>query len=594
MALNKFFQDELNYLRELGTAFAAQNPSLAKLLSEEGDDPDVERLFEGFAFLTGRIRQKLEDEIPEVSHSLIELLWPNYLRPVPAMSILAFTPRLHTLSEPTTIKSGAMVQSTEVDGTACLFKTCYDVDVAPIAITDANIQLKTDRTELNLSFGIESGVASADLNLDKIRLFLHDDQKIQIANTLYLCFFRYLKHFSVNVSFLDGTQECYQNLSKHSISPVGFADNENLLPASDNVFSGYRLLQEYFQFQKKFLFLDVNGLKGILEQPDIESFSITFSFSKFFVESVRKENFQLFCTPIVNLFEHDGSPIRVNNQRIEYFLRPETKQQSHFEIFSVDRVEGKVKGRTEPNVYTAYEAFLHHDVELSSINSCFYKLRKAPATITDGVDHFLYLHNNNDDEFANKDEIISTRLTCTNRHLASTLQTGQIAYDTGNSPDTVTFKNIVNTTQSLPPPFARKLHWRLISNLAMQYNSLASIDALRLLIKYYDFGAFSNRQKQRSNQQMHEGIESIDTSTYERVIKGIPVSGLKTTLHLRESKFGAKGVIGEANMFIFASVLNHFFSQYARTNSFHILEVIAIESGENYTWDMQQGQRALF
>ena len=74
MALNKYFQDELNYLRELGAAFSEYNPSLAKLLSEEGDDPDVERLFEGFAFLTGRIRQKLDDEIPEVSHSLIELL----------------------------------------------------------------------------------------------------------------------------------------------------------------------------------------------------------------------------------------------------------------------------------------------------------------------------------------------------------------------------------------------------------------------------------------------------------------------------------------------------------------------------------------
>lgn len=594
MAHNKFFQDEINYLRELGTSFSEQNPSLAKLLSEEGDDPDVERLFEGFAFLTGRIRQKIEDELPEVSHSLIELLWPNYLRPVPAMSILAFTPRLHILSEQNKIEKGAVVQSAEVDGTPCVFKTCYDVNIAPLAITDAVTKHKTDSTELTIAFSLESGVASENLGIDSLRLFLHDDQKIQVANSLYLCFFRYLKHFNVTLNKLDGTRTVSQNLSSQHISPVGFADDENLLPSSENVFSGYRLLQEYFQFQKKFLFLDVGGIKNIINQPEIESFSITFNFSKFFVDAVRKENFKLFCTPIVNLFEHDGSPIRVNNQRIEYFLRPDSKQQNHIEIFSVDQVDGKVKGKKEPNNYTAYETFQHHDVTLSTVDSCFYKLRKIPATVTDGVDHYLYLHNNNEDKFANQEETISTNLTCTNRHLASALQAGQIAYDTGNSPDMVTYKNIVKTTEALPPPFERSLHWRLISNLALQYNSLGSVDTLRLLIKYYDFAAFENRQKQRSNQQMYEGIEQIETNTYDRLIKGVPVSGLKTILTLRESKFGAKGIIGEANMFLFACVLNKYFSQYARTNSFHVLEVIAIESGENYTWDMQKGQRGLF
>ncbi|MBZ9613415.1 type VI secretion system baseplate subunit TssF [Rheinheimera maricola] len=594
MAQNKFFQDELNYLRELGAAFAEQNPSLANLLSEEGEDPDVERLFEGFAFLTGRIRQKLEDEIPEISHSLIELLWPNYLRPVPAMSILAFTPRLHVLSEQTKIAKGAVVQSAEVDGTACIFRTCYDVDVSPIAISDAKITHKTDSTELSLHFSLESGVASADLGLKKIRLFLHDEQKIQVATVLYLHFFRYLQNFDVALNFYDGTVKLVQGLSKEYVHPVGFADSESLLPADSSMFSGYRLLQEYFQFQKKFLFIDIKGIGNLISLPDIESFSLKFRFSKFDIDSIKKENFRLFCTPIVNLFEHDGSPIRVNNQRIEYFLRPDTKFSSHIEIFSVDSVEGKVKGKIDQNTYTAYETFQHHDLQLSTSNSFFYKLRKVPATISDGVDHYLYLHNSSANEFADHEEIISTRLTCTNRNLASALQVGQVAYYSGNSPDIVTFKNIINTTEALPPPFERKLHWRLISNLAIQYNSLASIDSLRLLIKYYDFAAIGNRQKQRSNQQMHEGIEFINTSTYERIVKGLPVSGLKTTLHLRESKFGAKGLIGEANMFIFASVLNIFFSQYARTNSFHILEVIAVESGENYQWNMHHGKRALF
>jgi type VI secretion system protein ImpG len=594
MAHNKFFQDELDYLRELGAHFAELNPSLAKLLSEEGDDPDVERLFEGFAFLTGRIRQKLEDELPEVSHSLIELLWPNYLRPIPAMSILAFTPRQHILSEQTTIEKGVAVQSAEVDGTSCIFRTCYDVDVAPMSISNAVTKQKTDSTELSISFKVEAGVDTEKLGINSIRLYLHDDQKIQVSNALYLSFFKYLRYFDVTLDKLDGTQEVVKKLPNDLIQQVGFGDNENLLPSSDNVFSGYRLIQEYFQFQKKFLFLDIKGLENIINKPDLESFTFHFNFSKFFADTVRKENFRLYCTPIVNLFEFDGSPIRVNHRKIEYFLRPDAKQQSHFEIFSVDNVEGKIRGKTKLNTYTPYETFKHHEVTTASHVSCFYKLRKAPAILTEGVDHHIYLHNNTGDGLSGLEETISTRLTCTNRHLASTLQAGQIAYDTGSSPDIVTYKNIIKATEALPPPLERSLHWRLISNLALQYKSLGSVEALRLLIKYYDFAAFENRQKQRSNQQMHEGIEDIKTQTYDRIVKGVPVSGLKTIISLRESKFGAKGIIGEANMFLFATVLSHYFTQYARTNSFHILEVNAIESGEHYQWDLQKGQRALF
>lgn len=594
MAYNKFFQDELSYLRELGTAFAEQNPSLAKLLSEEGEDPDVERLFEGFAFLTGRIRQKLEDELPEVSHSLIELLWPNYLRPVPSMSILAFTPRQHILSEKVNIAKEATVQSVEVDGTPCIFRTCYDVEVAPISITHASRKQKTDSTEVSLTFSVEAGVDSEKLNLDCIRLFLHDDQKIQVANSLYLSFFRYLRFFSITINQLDGSKKVIEKLPATLIKQVGFEEDQSLLPSPEKVFSGYRLIQEYFQFQKKFLFLDITGLDGILNAPEIESFTINFSFTKFFVDNIKKENFKLFCTPIVNLFEHDGSPIRVNNERIEYLLRPATKEKSHFEIFSVENVEGKVKGRTAPNNYEAYESYKHHDVAADSSKSCFYKVRKVPSTLTEGVDQYLYLHNNNYKEATGNEETISTSLLCTNRHLAGALQAGQIAYDTGNSPDIVTFKNLIKTTEALPPPFERSLHWRLISNLALQYNSLGTVESLRLLIKYYDFAAFENRRKQRSNQQMHEGIENVETQNFDRIVKGVPVTGLKTILSLRESKFGAKGVIGEANMFLFATVLSHYFAQYARTNSFHILEVNAIESGEHYTWNMEKGRRAQF
>jgi type VI secretion system protein ImpG len=87
---NKYYQDELTFLREMGKEFSQAWPDLAYMLAERGSDPDVERLLEGFAFLAGRIRQKLDDEFPEITHSLWQLLWPHYLRPIPSMSVLEF------------------------------------------------------------------------------------------------------------------------------------------------------------------------------------------------------------------------------------------------------------------------------------------------------------------------------------------------------------------------------------------------------------------------------------------------------------------------------------------------------------------------
>ena len=77
MTFNHYFQSELSALREQGRRFAEHHPALAPYLAGTSTDPDVERLLEGVAFLTGRLRQKLDDELPELTHSLMHLLWPN-------------------------------------------------------------------------------------------------------------------------------------------------------------------------------------------------------------------------------------------------------------------------------------------------------------------------------------------------------------------------------------------------------------------------------------------------------------------------------------------------------------------------------------
>ena len=128
MSFNHYYQSELSALRQMGKRFAERSPALAPFLGQSGRDPDVERLLEGFAFLTGRLRQKLDDELPELTHSLMYLLWPNYMRPLPAFSILQFE-SLDNAGAAVVVPRGTPVESRPVKGVACRFRTTSNIEL---------------------------------------------------------------------------------------------------------------------------------------------------------------------------------------------------------------------------------------------------------------------------------------------------------------------------------------------------------------------------------------------------------------------------------------------------------------------------------
>ena len=218
MSFNKYFQDELSYLRDLGKEFSNANPQLAPFLAERGSDPDVERLLEGFAFLTGRLSQKLNDQMPELTHGMIELMWPHYLRPIPSMSVVEFKAVANALSESRVIKRGAELNSVPVEGTACRFRSCYDVEIAPMSVTKAEVKQDAKGSVLTLSFALQGGGSFSQLNLKKIRLFLNGEPFI--TQTLYLWMRRYLD----KVTFKSKNSESLKQgvvAAKESVLPVG-------------------------------------------------------------------------------------------------------------------------------------------------------------------------------------------------------------------------------------------------------------------------------------------------------------------------------------------------------------------------------------
>lgn len=582
---NTYYQEELAFLRELGREFAAAHPAIAHMLEARGADPDVERLLEGVAFLTGRIRQKLDDEIPELFQSMMSLLWPHYLRPVPSTGILQFQPMADQLSGVITIPRGTEVESIPVDGTPCRFRTAYDVDAAPIALAEAALDLPMAAdAQLRIVLRTAGKMSFAQMNLRRVRLYLADE--VVRASTLYLYLMRYARH----VELRDPRTRRHVRLPADAIRPGGFARDEAILPYPPHSFDGYRLLQEYFTCPAKFYFIDFTGLERASPLELSDRLEIVVPFSRRPPDEFRVEtdSLRLFCTPIVNLFKHAADGIRVDHTRTQYRVRPGTSGNppEHYEIYSIDRVIGLVQGEAARRDYPPLYAFQH--VGGAGEDGIYHQTRLYDAVVGEGTDTYVSFVSADDKFVVPPTETISIDLTCTNRNLASRLKVGDVHVPTSSSPEFARFRNITPITRSLRPPLGRGLHWRLISHLSLNYLSLMSVEALRGILELYNYQAIYDRQAARENILRLEGLVALEAKPVERLLRGAPVRGLSIRLEMNEDNFA-----GEGDMYVFATVLNEFFALYASINALTELKVRGTKFGELYEWPPRLGQQAI-
>lgn len=584
MSFNKYYQEELLYLREMGEEFARAYPKLAPFLSRKGNDPDVERVMEGFAFIAGRIHQKLDDQLPELTHTLISLLWPHFMRPVPAMSILQFTPIPNAISERKVIPRGVEVDSSPVDGTLCRFRTCYDVELFPIALDELESQSTGSGSTLKLTFRLGNGVAPEQLNLNRLRLHLNGEPAV--CNSLYLWFFEYLEKITVAGDTREKNAFRLE-LNRHNIARVGFGEGDGLIPYPANSFAGYRHLQEYFSLPQKYLFLDVTGMNGMARVPMRERFSVTFEFRRPFESHMRlnKSNIQLHCTPVVNLFQRDAVPIRLSNDKVDYRVMPAGSDPTHYEIFSINSVIGWSQGTGERKNYLPFISFDHRAQRESSENA-FYRTRLYPSVIAEATETRMSFVAASDRPQLPVAETVSIDMTCTNGRLPDKLRIGDVSLATGSSPEYATFQNITTCTKSIPPPLHGDLQWMLISNMALNYTSLTNVNALKTILSAYNFPAFYDKQAERINELRMEGIEAIRAEPMTLMFHGLPARGLRTVLTMKSSKFANSG-----DMYLFSTVLNEFFTLYASVNSFNQLTVRDSERGEEFRWQPRIGQQ---
>ncbi len=573
----RYYQHEMDQLRELGGAFARSHPALAPMLGGQTADPDVERLLEGVSFQTALLRRKLDDEFPEIIQDLIRLLWPHYLRPIPSTSTVAFRPK-PTMKQSVKIPAGTRLASIPVEGTTCYFKTCFDVDVHSLSIIDAVFEQPSGQApQVRLVMALD-GLPLSEWPIQSLRFFLAGDY--QAASNLYFLLMRHLRRIVLK-PLEPGDSACLQG---HHLKDAGFSEKAALFPYPPHSFPGYRILQEYFYSPEKLLYLDLTGWDEWRNRGNGSRFEICFEFDNLPVVPPRltQNAFALFATPVINLFPHEADPVFVDHQKEWYYVRPASASPDHYQIYSVDNVSGYVQAGAGERTYQSFDHF-NPDAQSTHVYSITHR-RSVMKRTTDVYLAIAYPRT----ATSLATETLCIETTCTNAALPENLRIGDICIPVGTGPEFVTFSNIKPVTPAAVQPVGSNFLWRLISHLSLNYLSLASTDNFRALLDLYIFSESQNQPVILANKKRISGIEHLEDKAADRIFRGMPLRGRDITLNLREDHFASTG-----DMFVFGCVLDQFLGGYASINSFTRLTIDEVLRGERYSWPARQGCQPL-
>ena len=577
----KYYQSEIQYLREIGRAFGQANPDVAGMLGERGGDPDVERLLEGFAFLTAQIRERVEDAVPEIAVALADLLLPHYVRTIPACSIVEFTGIPGAVRGRQRIGKGAEVAAQPLDGTACRFRTTMDVDLLPLSVTDVALDRVGSATPLlRASFKIAGPGHAAIFTAEPLRLHVHGEPPA--ATTLMLWLMRHLS----DVVLEDGAGKKV-SLGARALRWSGIDDAFPLLPWPRLGPQGYRLLQEYFVLPAKLLFFDVLGLE---RAADLEGdrFDLVFQFERPPDLPARpgRDALRLYATPVVNLWSGTADPLRQETPGREHLLRAAEIDPRHMEVYTVDTVTGARSGKVERRAYAPFFDFAH--AAQGPKDAGYYALRRRRSELDDALDTYLSVLTPRYLAPAPGEEILSVDVTCTNRGLPARLRVGDLSAPTASSPTTAKFRNIGAVTRPVRPPLGAELHWRLLSHLSLNQRSLADVGALRALLGLYNFIAEADEQVGLANRLRIEAIREVAATPARRILEGASVRGVRFGVELDERSFASRG-----DAFLFGTVIDELLAQHVTMNSFTELVAKLQPSQAEYTWSPRNGRRPI-
>ncbi|SDR28264.1 type VI secretion system protein ImpG [Pseudomonas grimontii] len=577
-----YFDAEMRYLREAGKEFAEAFPDRAAQLNLDkpgAQDPYVERLFEGFAFLMGRLREKLDDDLPELTEGLVSLLWPHYLRTIPSLSVVELEPELAQMKGSELIAQGFEVLSQPIgpQRTRCRYTTTQDLILRPLALASVGRDFEPDgRSVLRLRFACGALTDWSEIDLSRLPLYLNADAPLASALHQALT----LNTQTLYVRWAGQTER--QPFSGH-FAPKGFGEEDRLWPKGDSAFSGYQLLLEYFSFREKFMFVTLCGLEQLKPVPGIDWFELEVVLREPWpsVFDLTREHIRLHTVPVINLFPLEADPLSLVPLQTDYLLRPMRLQDGHMEIYSVDRVTASRNGERQD--YVPFTSFRHKGGMLRDEAPERYFHTRLKRAANGLHDTWLILGGEGfDKDRLLAQENLSLRLTGTHGQLPrKALQSTMLDTAVQSTQASLRVRNLCAPTLPCYPPSRDRFHWRVLSHLGSNFlPMLGDAEVLRGTLALYDW------TDSELNRRRLAAIVEVRHHLVQRFEKGFLLRGVDIEITL-----DANGFSGEGDISLFGEMLNRFFALYADIHVYTQLTLILQPTGKCLRWNENHSQR---
>ncbi len=631
-----YYNRELAYIREMGKEFADNYPKIAGRLGMNGievADPYVERLLEGFSFLTARIHMKMDAEFPQFSQRLLEVVYPNYLAPTPSMAIAQISPSMNegSLAKGFVLPKGTIMRgkTPKTEPTACDFATGHKVTLWPLEVASAelsgvppdlplkrmnlNTRNQPVRSSLRIRLEIKGGVKLHDFKLDQL-VFHLNGQDIHMQRLLELV----MGHtITVLCHDVDKPVSWVNRINVNDIRHEGFEADQALLPAESRIFQGYRIIQEYFAFPARFMFFSVNNMQKALKLPpdvaersrnappgkEARAFELTFLFDKDMPElegNITAENLALHCTPVINLFPKNADRINIAPNIHEYHLVVDRVRPLDYEVYNAGRIMGFSNDSAQSEKeFRPFFGSLGSDTD---DYGAYYSLRREPRLMSDiasrngartgyiGSEVFISLVDKHQAPFSEDLRHLSLNVLCTNRDLPMLMPVGQqddlmlrISAPIGGI-------RVLRGPSRPRPALAQGAYaWHLISHLGLNYLSLIDLDTekgaqtLREMLKIYANIADPAVARQ-INGVRHVRVEPVH---HRLPVPGPIVFGRGARIHLEVDEGAFSGV----SPYLFGAVLEQFFARHVSINMMSELVLSTLQHGELARWKPRMGSR---
>jgi len=608
------YNQELQHVRESAAEFAKEYPKIAGRLTLSGldcADPYVERLLEGFAYLTARVQLKLNAEYPTFTHNLLEIAYPHYLAPTPSMTVvqLQTDPDEGSLAGGFTLPRDSVLRATlgKDTQTSCEYRSAHAVTLWPLQVSHAEyfgnpsavlgrLAASEPKAKAGLRLTLRTGAELPfnQLDLDSLPLYLNgaDEQPFRLYEQL-------LGNACAVFARAPGG-DWVERLPGDALRACGFDDREAAMPVVAQAFQGYRLLQEYFALPQRYLFVEFAELGRAVKRCAGQELELIVLFERFdpsLENSVGSAQFVPFCTPAINLFPRRVDRIHLSERVNEHHVIADRTRPMDFEIHSLTGVTGHGTGPDQP--FLPFYAV--RDPSRYGRDQAYYTLRREPRVLSSeqrrkgtrstyvGSETFISLVDSRQAPYRHDLRQLGVSALCTNRDLPLFMNVG-----TGKSDFTLADSAPVAAIRCLAGPSrprASHAHdnqaWRLISQLSLNYLSLSEAGqgaaALRELLRLY------GESNDAALQLQIEGLREVSSKPCTRrlpmpgpIVFG---RGLEITLEFDENAFRGTGV------FLLGAVFERFLARYVSINSFTETVIRTTERGEIMRWKAKPGRR---